>query len=69
MHGLEHILITVDHHLRRTSAGYAITRNHTDQAVIRVGIDKYLDIEHIAQLGIIKHQLLAASSELPAIIL
>ncbi len=39
VHGLEHLLVAVDHHLWRASSLNAIPGNHADEAVVGIGIN------------------------------
>ena len=54
MHGFEHLLIAIQHHVDRSSTLHHITTDISDQTHIAVGINKYLQVHHVAQLFIMQ---------------
>ena len=54
MHGLEYLLIAVKHHIDGTSTLYHISADVADKAHVRVGINEYLQVHHVAQLLVVQ---------------
>ena len=48
VHGAQHALVTLEHHIDSTSTLYDVAIDNTNEAFIAVGIDKYLHVEHVA---------------------
>ena len=56
VHGFEHILIAVDHYLWGASALHAVACDYPDESVVGIGVDKYLNVHHLAEGGIVEHK-------------
>ena len=56
MHRFENLLITVYYHYRRTTTLHTITRYHTYQPVIGIGVDKAFDIKQVAEHRVGQHE-------------
>ena len=50
VHGLQDVEIAVEHHLSCAASFYCVALDDTYEALVRVGIDEYLQVHEVAQL-------------------
>ena len=56
VHWFEHIAIAVKYHLGCASALHTVACDYTYEPLVGLGIDKYFDVEHVAQHRVGKHE-------------
>ena len=56
MHGFYSTFVAFHNLVYRSSTFHNITINDANQTVIGIGVDKYFQVHHLAQLGIGKYQ-------------